>query len=97
MALGPENRKIINQVLRPKTAKAEGDDDTPVEVRGVLRALHLEKDWLEVRVEGKIVHIDGLSEAADDIIGPMVNRSVIVLVKQSKKGRRRFIDIETED
>jgi hypothetical protein len=96
VSLGPENRKVINQVLRPKT-KADVDRDPTVELRGVLRALHLEKDWLEVLVDGKTIHIDGLGETVDDTIGPMVNRPVIVLARRNKRGRLLFTDIETED
>lgn len=94
IVLVPENRKAINSVLRPKVDKKDTEDF--VELRGVLRALHLEKDWLELLVAGEPVHVDGLSDAVDDVIGPMVNRPVIVQAKRTKK-RLRFVDIELED
>jgi hypothetical protein len=96
VSLGPENRKSINRVLRPP-AEPSDKSETVVELRGVLRALHLEKDWLELLVDGNSVHIDGLNETVDDVIGPMVNRPVIVQVKKTRKGRNRFVDIEIDD
>lgn len=97
IALRPENRKSINQVLRAKTAVADSATETHVELKGVLRGLHLEKDWLEVLVEGEVLHVDGLNEAIDDVIGPMVNRRVVVQTKKDNKGRLRFVDIERDD
>lgn len=97
ISLGPENRKVINRVLRPKKRQAEPEEQPTEELRGVLRALNLEKDWLEVLIDTRIVHIDGLSEAVDDVIGPMVNRPVIVQAKRNAKGRWQFLDIESED
>ena len=97
ISLGPENRKVINRVLRPKAPKTERQEETTVELRGVLRALNLEKDWLEVLMDGQIVHVDGLNEAVDDVIGPMVNRPVIVQAKRKTNGDWQFQDIEPEE
>jgi hypothetical protein len=98
ISLGPENRKAINRVLRPpRTPLAETEEQAAEELHGVLRALNLEKDWLEVLMDGHIVHIDGLSETVDDTIGPMVNRPVIVQAKRKAKGGWQFVDIESED
>jgi hypothetical protein len=98
ISLGPENRKEINLALRPQGSKTETQEKTSTELRGVLRALNLEKDWLEVLLtDGQIVHVDGLNEAVDDVIGPMVNRPVIVQVKRKPRGRWQFQDIEPED
>jgi hypothetical protein len=65
-------------------------------ITGILRALHLDKDWLEVASDGKSVRILGLKDAVDDVIGPMVNRSVIVRVVRSGKVNR-FVDIELDE
>jgi len=98
VSFGPENRKTINRVLRPSKTTSDTQADEPeVEFRGVLRGLHLEKDWLELLVDGQTVHVDGLNEAVDDVIGPMVNRPVIVQTRRTKKGRFRFTDIESDD
>lgn len=65
-------------------------------LNGVLRAIHLDKDWLELTVEKKLVRVVQVGEQVDDLIGPMVNKSVIVHVSVDG-GRRRFLDIELGD
>jgi hypothetical protein len=97
VSLVPQSRKTISQALKPKIEGPVSPEEKEVELRGILRALHLEKDWLELIVEGHSVHIDGLDDAVDDVIGPMVNKPVIVRANRRKQGRLRFIDIETED
>jgi hypothetical protein len=97
IALGKENRKAINLVLRPRSLKQEPAGQAPEELRGVLRALNLEKDWIEVLTDGQTVHVDGLGEAVDDVIGPMVNRPVIVQARRTRGGRWQFVDIELDD
>ena len=63
---------------------------------GVLRAIHLDKDWLEVAVEEGHIKVVGVGEEVDDVIGPLVNKRVIVRV--SSDGRtNRFVDIEAEE
>jgi hypothetical protein len=93
--LVPETRTTINSVLRHKALA--GDKATEAqELHGVLRALHLDKDWLVLSTDGGPVQINGLAEAVDDVIGPMVNRKVVVQVQ--RHGRRlNFLDIEIEE
>ena len=67
------------------------------ELRGTLRAVDLDKDWLVVVVGGVPMHIDGLQDAVDDVIGPMVNRSVIVRAVHTSKNKYKFVDIELAD
>ncbi len=56
--------------------------DEIIQVRGVLRAVHLDQDWLEVATidpaNVRHLRIDDAGEALDDVIGPMVNRSVTI-------------------
>ena len=61
---------------------------------GTLRAVHLDQDWLEVTVEDKHIRVERVGEAIDDIIGPMVNRPVIVQSVVDPKGKHFFRDIE---
>lgn len=89
-------RANINQQLRLKSSQPSTENTIPEELRGTLRALHLDKDWLDIVVDGASMHIEGLQDAVDDVIGPMVNRSVIVrVVRVSKK--LKFVDIELAD
>jgi hypothetical protein len=95
VVLLPDTRKNINHVLRPFVPKKARSSEEQVEIHGTLRALHLDQDWLELWDGSRATRVDGLAEAVDDVIGPMVNRKVVV---QAQRYRRKlnFIDIEEE-
>ena len=59
--------------------------------------MHLDKDWLDVVVDGVSMHVVGLQDAVDDVIGPMVNRSVVVRVIRASQKKLTFLDIELAD
>lgn len=94
VALGVDSRRSINQQLRKDTARKISTDEKPEELTGILRAVHLDEDWLEIIADGSSVRICGLKDAVDDVIGPMVNRSVVVRVVRRKRKNPIFIDIE---
>jgi hypothetical protein len=95
VVLMPESRAAINRTLKERTGDAPKEQRETL--RGVLRALHLDRDWLEVQAEGKLVHVSGLQDAIDDVIGPMVNHAVTVTVTKLPNGSLRFVDIELEE
>lgn len=97
VALGVEARGNINQQLRKKSTVVAPVDETTEELRGTLRAVHLDKDWLEVVVDDTTLHVEGLQDAVDDVIGPMVNRTVIVRVVRASQKKLKFLDIELAD
>ncbi len=97
VALGVESRVSINQQLSNKPSTPITAGQVHEELRGILRAVHLDKDWLEVVVEGVSVHVVGLQDAVDDVIGPMVNRSVVVRVVRTSQTKLTFLDIELGD
>lgn len=97
VALGVESRSNINQQLRKKSASPAKPDEAPEELRGTLRAVHLDKDWLDIVVDGVSMHVDGLQDAVDDVIGPMVNRPVIVRAVRVSQNKFKFVDIELAD
>jgi hypothetical protein len=76
---------------------AGGFEEGSSEVRGVLRAVDLERNWLEILpsdsdgVKCKIGH-----EILDDVVGPMLNRPVIARVKKMRSGRMDLLDIELD-
>lgn len=94
--LVPECRSSINKVLRNQSKPLQGQEEETI-ISGTLRAVHLDKDWLDVSVDGKSVHIEGLKETIDDVIGPMVNRQVIVLALKGGRNKLRFVDIELDE
>lgn len=95
IALRRDIRPKLTKVLRaeqPPPLTNEGEEY--IEVKGMLRGLDLNRDWLRVDIDDRVVEIKGLSEAVDDIIGPMVNRPVVVRAIKSVHGQLRFVDIE---
>lgn len=90
-------RANINQQLRQKSSQPSAENSAPEELRGTLRAVHLDKDWLDIVVDGTSMHIEGLKDAVDDVIGPMVNRSVLVRAVRASPKKLQFVDIELAD
>ena len=62
----------------------------------MLRAVHLDSDWLELAAGDQRLRVIAVGEEVDDVIGPLVNRQVIVHVS-IVGGKRRFLDIEADD
>ncbi len=94
VVLGVESRRMINQSL--KQSRPQPQESTPVSLRGVLRGVHLDHDWLEVVVDGTAYQVNGLSSAVDDLIGPMVNHRVVVHTNLIGK-RYAFVDVESDE
>jgi hypothetical protein len=101
IVLIPESREFINKsIKKPKTDFTEELEEKTIQLRGVLRGLQLDKDWLDIDEEGdplKPIRILNVTEAIDDVIGPMVNRRVIVDVIEKTKGKYYYKDIQMEE
>lgn len=103
VVLIPDSREIINEVIKiPKiNSKKHEEKEERIRLIGILRGLHLDKDWIEVTVnkEDKEEHIkiSKTGEVVDDIIGSMVNRQVIVDTLRNSKGTYYFKDIQIDE
>jgi hypothetical protein len=95
--LTPDARKVINQTIKKNRPIDAQDSQSVEEVIGTLRAVDLERDFLDVFVNAQSLHIVGLGDAMDDVIGPMVNKTVRVQIIRGGKGSPRFRDIELDD
>jgi len=90
-------RQAISASLRrqfPRTPQAE--DQQEVTLRGILRAVHLDKDWLEITSDGQRIKITEVGETVDDMVGTMVNRAVVQAIKKAD-GRHTLVDIQAEE
>jgi hypothetical protein len=96
VTLVPNTRTAVTGVIRATERGNELSGELQA-LRGVLRAVHLDKDWIEVTVYGRHVRITQVGEAVDDVIGPMVNHPVKVSVLRVKSGKFHFRDIESEE
>ena len=103
-----ETRQELNAAIRrAKPPRTTSTTDTPETIRGTLRALHLDQDWLEVTAAYYLFKGPQDSnrpvEALDDVVGPMVNRLVNVsVVRRGREGylsryRARGITVPTEN
>lgn len=93
VSLSIDARANIRKALKIENGEEQGTEPETEELRGTLRAVHLDKDWLDVLVDGVSTHIVGLEDEIDDVIGPMVNKPVVVRVTRSGKSFR-YVDIE---
>jgi hypothetical protein len=98
VVFAPAARKVINDTIRKQAplAVSEGEGEA-VQLEGILRAIHLDQDWLEVTVvDGGEEHIKvwKAGDAIDDVVGPMVNRRVTVDAVRAPNGKHLFKDIQ---
>lgn len=90
LAQSEPNGPIKQQFTKPRVS-----DEKPGELRGILRAVHLDEDWLEVTVaDGQHVRIFEVGETVDDLVGPLVNHEVLVQIVTTARNRVLFRDIE---
>lgn len=92
VTLTSANRVLINRALAEQRSSTERDEKI-VEVKGLLRAVDLDNDTLKLESEGKSVIVDGAGDTIDDIIGPLVNRDVVVKAKRSGVRKLVYLDI----
>lgn len=103
VVLLPGSREAISYVLRKQTSPTDAIAEREGEpMRGILRALHLDRDWLEITTYGangpKTIRIHGAGDEVDDVLGPMVNREVLVHVFMKKRGKKYFLrDIQAAE
>jgi hypothetical protein len=92
-------RKQLNTALRSaRPQRAVSPTAEPVEIRGILRAVHLDEDWLEVATladPSTHIRVDEAGDALDDVVGPMVNRLIVLqAVRQGPKYFYRDIELD---
>lgn len=97
LSLRPNTRKAVGVAIRAARASLPGGVPEDETIRGLLRAVHLEQDWIEVIVEGESVHINQVGEEVDDVIGLMLNDPVVVQVARDVRGKLHFRDIERDE
>lgn len=99
VTLGSDTRTGLNEAIRKLKPVSSLEDDVETTVSGTLRAVHLDQDWLEITLTTdppKHQRIEEAGEALDDVVGPMVNRHVVVSVLQ--RGQKLiYRDIEVSE
>ena len=97
ISLGLDVRHDLGRFIREAKRGHESPEFPPEPLHGVLRAVHLDKDWLEVAVEkgASLRRVHAVGEEVDDVLGPLVNKPVIVYVRDVA-GKCKFLDIEAD-
>ncbi len=95
ISLDAEVRDKLGDVIRKnKPGNETPGAAQPQSLQGVLRAVHLDHDWLDVTLDdGQSCHVHAVGEEVDDVIGPLINRPVVVYAT-TVAGKYRFLDIE---
>jgi hypothetical protein len=98
----PDTRQTINQALKKaEPITPETSENKRSQLTGILRGLQLDSDWIEVSINGKNEKILDAKEDIDDLIGPMVNRRVVVdvieTVNRSQEKVYLYRDIQLEE
>jgi hypothetical protein len=103
VTLALDARRGLNVALRNLRPPAlPGDTQEPIKIMGTLRGLELDKDWLEIAATDPApgipakVHVEEISEVLDDVVGPMVNKPVLVTVVR-RGNKFLFRDIEPQE
>lgn len=98
----PETRSEIKEVLKRAEPEApEMLDHKVISLKGTLRNLHLDDDWIEISIDGETKKIYGAGEEIDDRVGPMVNRCVIaeVVERSDRSAEKKYSlrDLQLEE
>lgn len=97
IVLRPDARETINNSIKKRQPAASDDGGVRVQLAGVLRALDLDRDWIEVTImdQGPThVRVEKAGDVIDDVVGPMVNRRVTVDAVRKIDGKYVFRDIQ---
>jgi hypothetical protein len=96
--LSSSTRQEITTALKRASTVPQGTGTREIEYVGTLRALDLDKDWLEVTLPDKERQfVYGVGDTVDDVIGPMVNREVIVRATVTAAGVSNLQDIQLKE
>ena len=92
--LSASSRRSLTESLRQFDVASGATVEEPVSIEGILRGVDLNNDWLRLDTDEGTKTISKVGEPVDDIIGPMVNRPVMVTAYEMPNGDLRFLDIE---
>ncbi|NJN56989.1 MAG: hypothetical protein HC879_05550 [Leptolyngbyaceae cyanobacterium SL_5_9] len=101
--LVPNTREVIKDVLKKSEFEPPDLPEYKVtQLRGTLRGLQLDDDWIEISIDGNSQKVYGAKEEIDDVVGPMVNRRVVAeVIERSDKPLKdkyslRYLQLEED-
>ena len=93
-------RKNMNRTTRDRRPVLQSPTIRKERLRGLLRAVHLGQDWLELAMDRRTIRVNKVGDQADDLIGPLVNKPVVVhttVYRTKDRDWYEFLDIEPEE
>jgi hypothetical protein len=96
VSLTKDTRPILAEIIRSTSSQAT--DERAQRFKGTLRAVDLDRDWLVVvKPDGTSIRCEGAGASVDEIVGPLVNRRVILHARRRGISRKlHFVDIEPD-
>ena len=93
------SREIITDAIKRLSVSADqdGEQREDVEISGILRNVHLDSEWIEVRVDAAKHRITGFNEDLATQAGGFLNQKVVLSVQQDQAGKLYFRDINATD
>ena len=93
------SREIIADAIKRLSANADQDDEQreDIEISGILRNVHLDSEWIEVRVDAVKHRITGFNEDLATRAGGFLNQEVILSVQRDQTDKLHFRDINAAD
>ena len=95
IVLRSASREIIVNAIKRLGAGADHGSKLPedVEISGILRNVHLDSEWIEVRVDATKHRIADFNEELAAQAGKFLNRKITLSVQRDQAGKLHFRDI----
>lgn len=95
IVLRSASREIIAEAIKRLSADADQDGTSheDVEISGILRNVHLDSEWIEVRVDATKHRIADFNEELAAQAGKFLNRKITLSVQRDQTGKLHFRDI----
>ena len=88
-------RQNLERIIKRKGQAKETSSAQRESLHGILRALHLDRNWIELTVGNEHLRITSVRKEVGDVLGHLVNKPVIVYVSVTGE-KRKFLDIEPD-
>lgn len=93
--LFPDQRSFVTQAIKTMTS---GEGSEASDIVGTLRAVHLDKNWIEIALDnGARQIVRTKHDTLDEVIGPFVNRRVRATVSRQKKQKTPVLNDLVEE
>lgn len=93
------SREIVADAIKRLDADPVQNDDLSenVEISGILRNVHLDSEWIEVRVDAAKHRIAGFNDELAAQAGSFLNQKITLSVQRDQAGKLHFRDINVAD